>query len=223
MNFFQKIGNSLARFMYWRNGVDQLGFVTLWAAHYSGRGQPLCPEPGGLQHSVGGGHGADCVDGVPHVFQEPAQAPGGECAVHEQGGLSPAAGPVPQPGQGAQVFHLPQLPHGVPGTPGQGPHRHHLPQVPHRNPRQKLTTRNNPPPARSLRAGDFCGQKYSFFVKTIIARRLLRYNLPIRAAIRRMAERCVYGKYHLGRAADSGGRAVGLAGRPAQEEGPAAV
>ena len=32
MNFFQKIGNSLARFMYGRNGVDQLGFVTLWAA-----------------------------------------------------------------------------------------------------------------------------------------------------------------------------------------------
>ena len=32
MNFFQKIGNSLARFMYGRNGMDQLGFVTLWAA-----------------------------------------------------------------------------------------------------------------------------------------------------------------------------------------------
>ena len=32
MNFFQKIGNSLARFMYGRNGVDQLGLVTLWAA-----------------------------------------------------------------------------------------------------------------------------------------------------------------------------------------------
>ena len=32
MNFFQKIGNSLARFMYGRNGVDHLGFVTLWAA-----------------------------------------------------------------------------------------------------------------------------------------------------------------------------------------------
>lgn len=32
MNFFQRIGNSLARFMYGRNGVDQLGFVTLWAA-----------------------------------------------------------------------------------------------------------------------------------------------------------------------------------------------
>ena len=32
MNFFQKIGNSLARFMYGRNGEDQLGFVTPWAA-----------------------------------------------------------------------------------------------------------------------------------------------------------------------------------------------
>lgn len=56
--------------------------------HYSGRGQPLCPEPGGLQHSVGGGHGADHLDGVPHVFQEPVQAPGRECGLYEQGGLS---------------------------------------------------------------------------------------------------------------------------------------
>ena len=32
MNFFQKIGNSLARFMYGRNAVRNFGFVTLWAA-----------------------------------------------------------------------------------------------------------------------------------------------------------------------------------------------
>ena len=123
--------------------------------HYSGRGQPLCPEPGGLQHSVGGGHGADHLDGVSHVFQEPVQAPGRKRGLYEQGGLSPAAGPVPQPGQGAQVFHLPQLPHGVPGTPGQGPHRHHLPQVRRGNPRQKLTARKYQLPARVPRAGSF--------------------------------------------------------------------
>ena len=32
MGFFQKIGNALARFMYGRNGGDQLGLFTLWVA-----------------------------------------------------------------------------------------------------------------------------------------------------------------------------------------------
>ena len=32
MNFFQKIGNSLARFMYGRNGADQLGVCMIWGA-----------------------------------------------------------------------------------------------------------------------------------------------------------------------------------------------
>ena len=32
MSFFQKIGNAMARFMYGRNGVDQLGLTSLWTA-----------------------------------------------------------------------------------------------------------------------------------------------------------------------------------------------
>ena len=31
MNFLKKIGNALARFMYGRNGADQLGLTTIWA------------------------------------------------------------------------------------------------------------------------------------------------------------------------------------------------
>ena len=32
MNFLQRIGNALSRFMYGRNGADQLGMNTIWAA-----------------------------------------------------------------------------------------------------------------------------------------------------------------------------------------------
>ena len=32
MGFFQKIGNALARFMYGRNGADQLGLFMIWVA-----------------------------------------------------------------------------------------------------------------------------------------------------------------------------------------------
>lgn len=32
MNFFQRIGNALSRFMYGRNGIDQLGLTGLWTA-----------------------------------------------------------------------------------------------------------------------------------------------------------------------------------------------
>lgn len=31
MSFLQKIGNALSRFMYGRNGADQLGLTTIWA------------------------------------------------------------------------------------------------------------------------------------------------------------------------------------------------
>jgi len=30
MNFFQRIGNALSRFMYGRNGADQLGLCSIW-------------------------------------------------------------------------------------------------------------------------------------------------------------------------------------------------
>ena len=32
MNFFQRIGNALSRFMYGRNGVDRLGLPMIWVA-----------------------------------------------------------------------------------------------------------------------------------------------------------------------------------------------
>ena len=32
MNFLQRIGNALSRFMYGRNGADQLGLTTIWVA-----------------------------------------------------------------------------------------------------------------------------------------------------------------------------------------------
>ena len=32
MSFFQRVRNTLSRFMYGRNGADQLGLCTIWAA-----------------------------------------------------------------------------------------------------------------------------------------------------------------------------------------------
>ena len=32
MSFLKRIGNALSRFMYGRNGADQLGLTTIWAA-----------------------------------------------------------------------------------------------------------------------------------------------------------------------------------------------
>ena len=32
MNFFQRIGNALSRFMYGRNGADRLGLTMIWTA-----------------------------------------------------------------------------------------------------------------------------------------------------------------------------------------------
>ena len=32
MSFFQRVRNALSRFMYGRNGADQLGLCTIWAA-----------------------------------------------------------------------------------------------------------------------------------------------------------------------------------------------
>ena len=45
MNFLQRIGNALSRFMYGRNGVDKLGLTMLWAAIRYRRGiSPLKGE-----------------------------------------------------------------------------------------------------------------------------------------------------------------------------------
>lgn len=57
--------------------------------------------------------------------------------------------------------------------------------------------------------------------KAIAFCRFLRYTAFIRSAIRRMAERGVYGKHYVGDRIPSGRCGAGLAGHPAAEEGPA--
>lgn len=155
MNFFQKIGNSLARFMYGRNGVDQLGFVTLWAAiildvvNLFVRNQVAYSILSAVAMVL-------TIWMVFRMFSKNLSKRRAENAAYMNKVVYPLRQALSAArDQGAQVFHLPQLPHGVPGTPGQGPHRHHLPQVRRGNPRQKLTARKYQLPARGTRAGSF--------------------------------------------------------------------
>ena len=137
--------------MYGRNGVDQLGFVTLWAAiildvvNLFVRNQVAYSILSAVAMVL-------TIWMVFRMFSKNLSKRRAENAAY----MNKVVYPLRQAlGQGAQVFHLPQLPHGVPGTPGQGPHRHHLPQVRRGNSRQELITRKYQLPARGTRAGSF--------------------------------------------------------------------
>ena len=83
MSFFQKLGNALSRFMYGRNGSDQLGWASLVLL---------------LVLNTVNLFG---VDPVSHVLQESAQAAQGECLVSRQGREPHQEWSGPQRGQGA--------------------------------------------------------------------------------------------------------------------------
>ena len=76
MGVFQRIGNAMVRFMYGRNGMDQLNRALIFL--YLG----LCVLRTILLLALESIVPARIADvllwGVPHVFQEPAPAPGGE-------------------------------------------------------------------------------------------------------------------------------------------------
>lgn len=84
--------------MYGRNGVDQLGLTSLWTAivldvvNLFIKNKTAYAILSSIALVITG------MGGVPAVFQEPVQAPGRERAVHEQGGVPHAPGPVPQSG-----------------------------------------------------------------------------------------------------------------------------
>ena len=79
-------------------GGVRYGYTRDLDGHCPGCGQPVHQEQNRLCHSFLHRPGDNGMGGVPAVFQEPVQAPGRERAVHEQGGVSHAPGPVPQSG-----------------------------------------------------------------------------------------------------------------------------
>ena len=127
MNLIRKIGNTLARFMYGRNGADQLGLAMIWLLI-------LLNIVGIFVRTGAAGTALSAVSLVlaAHLFPEPGKAPGGKRGVPQQGLVS--AAPVvyrrqePGAGQGSQVLPL-FLRRCVPRAPGQGEHHHHLPAV----------------------------------------------------------------------------------------------
>ena len=125
MGVFQKIGNALARFMYGRNGVDQLSLVIvvgslvldlismLVAPHLLWLGNALYT---GVHRRLG-------LRSVPDLLPQSHQAPGREPAVDELDVADeeqPAGGQGPPRRQGPQVLHLQELQDHLPGAGGQG-------------------------------------------------------------------------------------------------------
>ena len=72
MNFLQRIGNALSRFMYGRNGVDRLTLTMVWTALVLDIINIFLRE----NHPAGT---------VPDVFPQSGEAPGGEREVHGEG------------------------------------------------------------------------------------------------------------------------------------------
>ena len=77
MNFLQRIGNALSRFMYGRNGVDRLTLTMVWTALVLDIINIFLREKVPLAYSITGT--------VPDVFPQSGEAPGGEREVHGEG------------------------------------------------------------------------------------------------------------------------------------------
>lgn len=155
MNFFQKVGNAFSRFMYGRNGADHLGMAALWLAILldivnifvkNGHGRtrrslrsPWCSRSG------------RCSGCSPGTCSAAAPRTRGSSRSSSIPCSAAAAPPPAAHGQGPQILHLSQLPHGLPRPARKGQDRHHLPQVPPRNPRTELKDLRAPRQSRGAR------------------------------------------------------------------------
>ena len=101
MSFFQKLGNALSRFMYGRNGSDQLGWASLVLLLVLNTVNLFVKYSSETVHTIHGGFPSDGVDPVSHVLQESAQAAQGECLVSRQGREPHQEWSGPQRRQGA--------------------------------------------------------------------------------------------------------------------------
>ena len=138
MSFFQRLRNALSRFMYGRNGADQLGLCIIWVAILLDVISMLTKNT-----AVSGVVGMiTTVLVLWALFPESGKAPGGERRLFAEGLVAHQA-PVQQrtaaaDGQGAQVLHLPQLQDRVPRAGREGEDRHYLPQMRPGDTRKKL-------------------------------------------------------------------------------------
>ena len=83
MNFLQRIGNALSRFMYGRNGVDRLTLTMVWTALVLDIINIFLREKVPLAYSIIG-----TVAGIITLlalFPQSGEAPGGEREVHGEG------------------------------------------------------------------------------------------------------------------------------------------
>ena len=142
MGFFQKIGGAFARFMYGRNGWDQLnqalfrGYLALWIAEI------VC----GL---LRWGLAARVLEAVLFslmliIFFRMFSKDLYRRRTENQKWVNWYCGMAAGPGQGAQVFHLQAVQDHLPGPGGQGEDRHHLSQVRGADPGEDLRKEDGP-------------------------------------------------------------------------------
>lgn len=134
MNFFQRIGNALSRFMYGRNGVDRLCLTMIWTALLLDVINLFLRDRQSVVYSI-----LAFVSTVimfwrcTVCFPQSGEAAERERTLHGEGLESRQPPhrrkPAAADGQGAPLFHLPPVRRGVPRAERQGAHRHHLPPV----------------------------------------------------------------------------------------------
>ena len=113
MSFFQRLRNGLSRFMYGRNGADQLGLCIIWAAILLDIVSMLVkkvPLLSGIIGLVTTAMVLWALFGERRLFAEGVVA--AEAAVRQRQAAAD--------GQGAQILHLSQLQDRVPCAGGQG-------------------------------------------------------------------------------------------------------
>lgn len=142
MSFFQRLRNALSRFMYGRNGADQLGLCIIWVAILLDVISMLTKNTA-VSGVVGMITTVLVLWALFRVFSRNLEKRRADERRLFAEGLVAHQAPVQQrtaaaDGQGAQVLHLPQLQDRVPRAGREGEDRHYLPQMRPGDTRKKL-------------------------------------------------------------------------------------
>ena len=142
MQFFARVRDAMARFMYGRNGVDQLNIAMLWVSIGADLlATILMRQQNGLAYVGLVLYYGSVVLWVLVLFRMFSRN------LYKRQG--------PPGGHGAQILHLQALQDHLPGAGGQGQGHHHLPQVRRGDPRQDLRIRGTPQRASPLLSKEY--------------------------------------------------------------------
>ena len=126
MNFLQRIGNALSRFMYGRNGVDRLTLTMVWTALVLDIINIFLREKVPLAYSIiGTVAGIITLLALFRMFSRNLEKRRAENAKF----MEKVWWPISRRMTGKRLLYLPGLRRGVPGAKRERAHRHHLPPL----------------------------------------------------------------------------------------------